>query len=288
MIMFSVAVRLFGGVLAVLRIATVNVNGIRAAQRRGMGSWLEERRPDILCLQEVRADDATLHEAIGAGWHGVHEEAAAAKGRAGVAVLSKTQPVAVREGLGDFVSAGRWVEADWALEGSADEPELLTVVSTYVHTGEADTPKQEEKYRFLADIRERMSKLTADGRHLVVCGDLNIAHREADLKNWKGNLKKSGFLPQERAWLDSLFDEDGFVDTHRQLAGEGPGPYSWFSWRGRAWDTGAGWRIDYVISSAPLARLAVAAEVDRAATYEQRWSDHSPVVVDFDPLALRT
>jgi exodeoxyribonuclease-3 len=269
--------------VTVLRVATVNVNGIRAAQRRGMGAWLEERAPGIVCLQEVRADDDTLSAVMGAGWHGVHEEAASAKGRAGVAVLSRTEPIAVRSGLGEFVSAGRWVEADWALAG---EPELLTVVSTYVHTGEADTPKQEEKYRFLADIRERMNKLAADGRHLVVCGDFNIAHREADLKNWKGNLKKSGFLPQERAWMDSLFDEDGFVDTHRQLAGEGPGPYSWFSWRGRAWDTGAGWRIDYVIASAPLARLAVAADVDRAATYEQRWSDHSPVVVDFD-LALR-
>jgi len=273
---------------AVLRLATVNVNGIRAAERRGMAAWLGARRPDILCLQEVRADDATLYGVMGEGWHGVHEESSSAKGRAGVAVLSTTKPVAVRSGLGDFVSLGRWVEADFALAGSgAGEPELLTVVSTYVHTGEADTPKQEEKYRFLADIRERMNKLAADGRHLVVCGDLNIAHREADLKNWKGNLKKSGFLPQERAWMDSLFDEDGFVDTHRRLAGDGPGPYSWFSWRGRAWDTGAGWRIDYAISSAALSRLAVAADVDRAATYEERWSDHSPVVVDFDPLSLR-
>lgn len=268
-----------------LRVATANVNGIRAAERRGMGAWLKERQPDILCLQEVRADDATLSEVMGAGWHGVHEEASSAKGRAGVAVLSTTEPVAVRSGLGDFVSVGRWVEADFALAG---EPDLLTVASVYVHTGEADTPKQDEKYRFLADIRERMNKLAADGRHLVVCGDFNIAHREADLKNWKGNRKKSGFLPQERAWMDSLFDEDGFVDTHRRLAGAGPGPYSWFSWRGRAWDTGAGWRIDYVISSEPLSRLAVAAEVDLAPTYAERWSDHSPVVVDFDPLSLRS
>jgi exodeoxyribonuclease-3 len=272
----------------VLRVATVNVNGVRAAQRRGMGAWLAERRPDVLCLQEVRADDDVLHAVMGDGWHGVHEEAASAKGRAGVAVLSRTEPVAVRTGLGDFVSVGRWVEADFALAPSSPgEPELLTVVSTYVHTGEAETPKQDEKYRFLADIRERMNKLVADGRHLVVCGDLNIAHREADLKNWKGNLKKSGFLPQERAWLDSLFDEDGFVDTHRRLAGDRPGPYSWWSWRGQAFDNDTGWRIDYAISSEPLARRAVAAEVDRAPTYAQRWSDHAPVVIDFDPLSLR-
>jgi exodeoxyribonuclease-3 len=269
-------------------VATVNVNGIRAAGRRGIGAWLEARRPDILCLQEVRADDATLFGVVGPGWHGVHEEASSAKGRAGVAVLSPAEPVAVRTGLGEFVASGRWVEADFALpgDGPSGGPKLLTVASAYVHTGEAGTPRQDEKYRFLADIRERMNKLAADGRHLLVCGDLNIAHREADLKNWKGNLKKSGFLPPERAWMDALFDEDGFVDTHRRLAGDGPGPYSWFSWRGRAWDTGAGWRIDYVISSGPLARQAVAAEVDRAPTYEQRWSDHSPVVVDFQPLGL--
>jgi exodeoxyribonuclease-3 len=274
--------------MSVLRVATANVNGIRAAERRGMGAWLAGRRPDILCLQEVRADDATLYGIMGPEWHGVHEESSSAKGRAGVAVLSRTPPLAVRSGLGDFVSAGRWVEADYALAGAAGEPELLTVVSTYVHTGEAETPKQDEKYQFLADVRERMNKLAADGRHLVVCGDFNIAHREADLKNWKGNLKKSGFLPAERAWMDALFDEDGFVDTHRALAGEGPGPYSWFSWRGRAWDTGAGWRIDYAISSEPLSRMAVAADVDRAPTYDERWSDHSPVVVDFDGLTLRS
>ncbi len=124
-----------------LRVATVNVNGIRAAERRGMRAWLDERRPDVLCVQEVRADDATLHRVMGESWHGVHEEAAESKGRAGVAVLSRTEPLAVRSGLGDFVSVGRWVEADFAITAAAPgEPELLTVVSTYVHTGEAGTP----------------------------------------------------------------------------------------------------------------------------------------------------
>jgi exodeoxyribonuclease III len=267
----------------VLRIATANVNGIRAAERRGMGAWLAERQPDILCLQEVRADDATFFAIMGEGWYGVHEESGSAKGRAGVAVLSRTEPVAVRSGLGEFVSVGRWVEADLALAaGTEDEPRLLTVVSVYIHTGEAETPKQEEKYRFMADIRERMNKLAADGRHVLVCGDFNIAHREADLKNWKGNLKKSGFLPAERAWMDSLLVEDGFVDVHRKMAGEGLGPYTWYSWRGKAWDFDSGWRIDYLIASPSLADSISAAEVDKAATYAERWSDHSPVVADFD------
>ncbi|WP_026311110.1 exodeoxyribonuclease III [Parafrankia elaeagni] len=261
-----------------LRVATVNVNGIRAARRRGMGAWLEARCPDILCVQEVRADDAVLADSVGSGWHIVHE-ASGAKGRAGVAILSRIAPTSVRAGLGDFTGAGRWVEADFALEG---DPGLLTVVSVYVHTGEADTPLQEEKYRFLATIRERMAKLAADGRNVLVCGDLNICHREIDLKNWKGNLKKAGFLPPERAWLDQLFTEDGFVDLVRSFTGEQPGPYTWWSWRGRAFDTDTGWRIDYLISSDQLAGRITAAAVDRPPTYDQRWSDHAPVYADFD------
>jgi len=243
-----------------------------------MGALLEARRPDILCLQEVRADDAVLAAAVGPDWHVAHE-ASTVKGRAGVAILSRTVPTGVRTGLGDFTGTGRWAEADFSLEG---DPGLLTVVSVYVHTGEADTPAQDEKYRFLAAIRERMAKLAADGRSVLVCGDLNICHREIDLKNWKGNLKKAGFLPPERSWLDQLFTEDGFVDLVRNHAGEQPGPYTWWSWRGRAFDTNAGWRIDYLISDGQLAGRVLTAIVDRAPTYDQRWSDHAPVYAEFD------
>ncbi|MEJ2579673.1 MAG: exodeoxyribonuclease III, partial [Kineosporiaceae bacterium] len=151
--------------------------------------------------------------------------------------------------------------------------------------GEAGTTKQEEKYRFLDAVRERMRELAGDGRHLVVCGDVNIAHREADVKNWKGNLKNSGFLPEERAWLDRITADDGFVDVHRSLAGDRPGPYTWWSWRGRAFDTDAGWRIDYQLATPGVAERAVSAEVDRAELYAQRWSDHAAVVIDYD-LAL--
>ncbi len=274
-----------GRLLRVLTVATANVNGIRAAVRRGMRGWLAERRPHVLCLQEVRAAEAELASALGPGWHGVHAEALTA-GRAGVAVLARVPPVAVRTGLGgvpggaEFDGTGRWAEADLPLESVAGG--VLTVVSVYVHKGEAGTVKQEEKYRFLDAVSRRLAQLAADRRPAVVCGDLNIAHREVDLKNWKGNLAHSGFLPQERAWLDRVLGDGRWVDVQRGLAGAGPGPYSWWSWRGKAFDSDAGWRIDYQLATPDLAARALKAETDRAPSYAQRWSDHAAVVVGYD------
>lgn len=272
-------------------VATANVNGIRAAVRRGFGAWLDDRAPDVLCLQEVRAADADLDAALGDGWAGVHEPART-PGRAGVAVMSRTPPQEVRAGLpavpgaadaDGFDDSGRWVEADLTLPGGA----LLTVVSVYVHKGEADTPRQEEKYRFLDAVGRRLARLREraagypGGGHVLVCGDLNIAHREVDLKNWKGNVRKAGFLPPERARIDGLL-ADGWVDVQRSLAGPGPGPYTWWSWRGKAFDNDSGWRIDYQLATAGLAELAVDAVADRAPSYAERWSDHAAVVVSYD------
>lgn len=263
-------------------VATANVNGIRAAVRRGMPAWLDRRAPDVLCLQEVRAPDAVLREVFAEGWHLVHEEAEA-KGRAGVAVLSRGAPAAVRVGLGDvagaerFARTGRWVEMDLPTPAGP-----LTVVSAYVHSGEVDTPKQDDKYAFLDAMTLRLRQLGADGARVLVCGDLNVAHREVDIKNWKGNVKRAGFLPQERAYFDTFFGEMGWVDVHRALAGPGPGPYTWWSWRGKAFDTDAGWRIDYHMATPALATTARTAEVDRADTYDERFSDHAPLVVTYD------
>ncbi len=267
-------------------VATVNVNGIRAATRRGMGGWLAERRPDLLCLQEVRADDAALHDALGPGWCGVHEEAGS-RGRAGVAVLARTAPLAARTGLARTgfdaeCGAGRWVEADYPVVGSGTP---LTVVSAYVFTGQAGTPRQDEKLAFLGAARRRLDEIAADGRPALLTGDVNIAHREQDLKNWKGNRGKAGFLPAERAWFDDLLAA-GWVDVVRRAHREMPGPYSWWSWRGRAFDNDAGWRIDYQIATPALAALAGTTAVDRAPSYRLRWSDHAPVVVEYD-LRLR-
>ncbi|ROP43125.1 exodeoxyribonuclease III [Pseudokineococcus lusitanus] len=294
-----------------LTLATANVNGIRAAARRGMGDWLSGRGVDVLCLQEVRADDrtlrATLAEMAGeaapdeaaadqgapvAGWHLAHVEPTedGTKGRAGVAVASRLPVTAVRTDLGDadedgrFARAGRWVEADLTLP----DGRTLTAVSAYVHSGEAGTPKQDDKMAFLAAATRRMAALgAAEGALAVVTGDLNVGHRELDIKNWKGNQKKAGFLPEERAALDTWLrapDDDGglgWVDVARRLAGEVDGPYSWWSWRGQAFDRDTGWRIDYQLATPALGAAATTCVVDRAPTYDARWSDHAPVVATY-------
>ena len=265
-----------------LRVATANVNGVRAAYRRGMADWLERTDPDLLLMQEVRATDEVLRDHLGAEWSLAHAEPGTdgSKGRAGVAVASRRPIKAERSEVGPdrFSGCGRWVEADIVL----DDGSTLTAVSVYVFTGEAETPpRQEEKYAFLDAMTARLTDLRTDDRHVLLCGDLNIAHREEDLKAWKANRKKSGFLPAERAWLDRLFTA-GWVDIGRRFGGDGPGPYSWWSWRGKAFDNDAGWRIDYQIASPGLAAGALTCVVDRAPTYAERWSDHAPVVATYD------
>lgn len=262
-------------------LVSANVNGIRAAVRRGGLAWLGTTGADVVTLQEVRASDDQLRAALSDtafdGWEVTHAPASA-KGRAGVAVLSAHPVKDVRtDDLADeFDGAGRWVEADVVVGG-----QVLTVASCYVHTGEAGTPRQAEKQRFLTAMGQRLESWAADGRLAVVTGDLNVAHTADDLKNWKGNRGKSGFLPEEQEHLDRWAASHGMVDVHRRLHGPGPGPYTWWSWRGQAFDNDAGWRIDYQLATAPLAARAVAARVGRAATYAERWSDHAPVLVDY-------
>ena len=264
-----------------ITLATVNVNGIRAAFRKGMADWVAARRPDVLALQEVRAPDELVGDFLpGDTWTVTHEPCEI-KGRAGVAIASRLPAKAVRVGLtqGIAVDTGRWVEADIETPGG----DLLTVVSAYIHSGNADDPtKMAQKYAFLDAVTRRMGDLMAAGSHAVVVGDLNIAHRNVDIKNWKGNLKSAGFLPEERAYLDGWFDGLGWVDLGRRFGGEGPGPYTWWSNRGQAFDNDSGWRLDYQLATPGLAERAVRVEVDRAASYDTRWSDHAPLVVTYD------
>jgi len=275
-----------------LRIATINTNGIRAAFRKGMGEWLEHRNLDILAIQEVRASTEDLENLLGPEWDILHDPATA-KGRAGVALASRRKASIHRVDLGDpdFDSAGRWLEADYEVDG-----EIVTVVSTYVHSGEVGTPKQVEKYKFLDAMTARLPELAAHSKYALVVGDLNVGHTTLDIKNWKGNVKRAGFLPEERAYFDRFFGPEGetvegadgstgpglgWVDIGRQQAGEVDGPYTWWSWRGQAFDNDTGWRIDYQMATPALAERVTAYAVDRAAAYDQRWSDHTPVVVDY-------
>lgn len=263
-----------------LTIATVNVNGIRAAWRKGMPGWLEERSPDVLTLQEVRAPDDIVEDLLAGTGLKLALAEAEAKGRAGVAIASGTAAEASRIGIGEeyFARSGRWVENDYRLADGS----LLTVVSAYVHSGEVDTPKQADKYRFLDRMLVRLEELAAHADHVVVTGDLNVGHTELDIKNWRGNKKKAGFLPEERAYFDKFFGASGYVDVARSLAGEVEGPYTWWSQRGQAFDNDTGWRIDYQMATPALAALAREATVDRAASYDARWSDHAPLVVRYD------
>ncbi|MEN0086149.1 MAG: exodeoxyribonuclease III [Leifsonia sp.] len=271
-----------------LRIATINANGIRAAFRKGMGAWLDGRDVDILAIQEVRASSEDLQGLLGDEWDIVHDPASA-KGRAGVAIASRHRAAIHRVELGptEFDSAGRWLEADYEVGDT-----VVTVVSAYVHSGEAGTDKQVEKYKFLDAMEARLPELQKHNELAVVMGDLNVGHRTLDIRNWKGNVKRAGFLPEERAYFDRILGAQddpsynegaglGWVDVVRRHAGEVEGPYTWWSWRGKAFDNDTGWRIDYQLATPALAARVQDVAVDRAAAYDERWSDHTPVVVDY-------
>lgn len=267
-----------------IRIVTVNVNGIRATARRGGLEWLAGSGASVICLQEVRATTPQLLETLEGSdfesWH-VYHAPAPELGRAGVAILSQIEPSAVRVGVKvpKIDGQGRWIECDFSTAVGD-----ITVVSTYVHTGEVDTPKQDAKFEFLHGMDQRLGALARSskksGREVVVCGDFNIGHREVDIKNWKGNRGKAGFLEEERAHLDRWFHKE-WTDLGRHLGGPGPGPYTWWSWRGRGFDTDGGWRIDYQIATPGLAARARSAEVGKAPSYAERWSDHAPLIVEF-------
>ncbi|MBO0651809.1 exodeoxyribonuclease III [Streptomyces triculaminicus] len=260
-----------------LTVTTANVNGLRAAAKKGFVEWLAATEADVVCLQEVRAEAHQLPDEVREpeGWHVVHAPAAA-KGRAGVSLYSRREPDAVRVGFGsaEFDGSGRYAEID--LPG-------VTVASLYLPSGEVGTERQDEKERFMAEflpyLVDLKARAAADGREVLVCGDWNIAHTEADLKNWKANRKSAGFLPEEREWLTKVFTE--YVDVVRALHPGAPGPYSWWSYRGRAFDNDSGWRIDYLAATPGLADRALKARVERAATHTERWSDHAPVTAVF-------
>ena len=254
-----------------MRVVTLNVNGIRSAARKGLYPWLAAQRADIVCLQEVKAHEADLEPAIlnPKGYLG-HFHCAEKKGYAGVALYTRARPDKVVKGFGvrEFDAEGRYLEARFG---------KLSVISVYLPSGSSGPHRQASKFRFLEAFLPHMAKLRRSGREVLLCGDWNIAHKEIDLRNWRSNQKNSGFLPEERAWLTKLFDEVGFVDVFRRLNAK-PDQYTWWSNRGQAWAKNVGWRLDYHIATAGLAKTA-----QREAIYlRKRFSDHAPLTIDYE------
>lgn len=256
-----------------LRIISLNLNGIRSAWSKNVLPWLAEQQADIVCFQELKAQLPDLSAAMLApdGMHAFYH-CAEKKGYSGVGILSRSCPLAVVEGFdrGEFDNEGRYLRVDFG---------NLSVISLYLPSGSSSPERQDAKFRFLEVFLPKMQALRAEGREIVLCGDWNIAHKEIDLKNWKSNQKNSGFLPEERAWLTQVFDALGWVDVYRRLYPEAAGEsYTWWSNRGQAWAKNVGWRIDYQIATPGIAALARRASVYK----EQRFSDHAPLIVDYE------
>lgn len=260
-----------------LRICSLNMNGIRAAYRKGFADWLAEHQPHMVCLQEVRIQDKDLKDDMRhpEGYQG-HFNLAQKAGYSGVGLYLKDEPNQVHVGMGcdEFDPEGRIIRADYG---------KLSIISAYLPSGTSGDARQDAKYRFLAHFENWLSQFMADhkatGREYIICGDWNIAHHNIDLKNWRGNQKNSGFLPEERAWLTKLFDEAGWVDVYRTLYPEHEAEcYTWWSNRGQAWANNTGWRIDYHISTPGAAAAAKKAWVYK----DNRYSDHAPLIVDYD------
>ncbi|MFZ9140935.1 MAG: exodeoxyribonuclease III [Burkholderiaceae bacterium] len=273
-----------------MRIISLNANGIRSAANKGVFDWLADQSADLVCVQELKAQGSDLTEAhtrIKSSQQKdlfAHLHWAEKKGYSGVAVFSHQAPTGVKAGIGvsEFDLEGRVLRADFEAGQWGPGAKPLSVVSLYAPSGSASDERQASKFRFLdvfyPVLQAWMQEHRQTGREFVICGDWNIAHTEQDLKNWKGNLKNSGFLPEERAWFGRMLSELGWVDVYRQLYPQATEEgYTWWSNRGQAWVKNVGWRIDYQIATPGLAARAQSAQIHKAS----RFSDHAPLVIDY-------
>ncbi len=253
-----------------MRVITLNLNGIRSATTKGVWDWLQTQDADVICLQEVRAQAHQLPdlEALGLSGYHAHWNAAERPGYSGVGLLSKREPVSVSSGFGseEFDREGRTILANFG---------AYSVMSAYLPSGSSGEDRQAAKYRFLDAFLPHLEGLK-EKSELLVCGDYNIAHHKVDIKNWRSNQTASGFLPEERAWMDSLLSK-GFRDVFREQVGAETAIYSWWSNRGRARENDVGWRIDYQIGTGKFGNASSGASVFR----ERFFSDHAPVIVDY-------
>ena len=253
-----------------MRIITLNCNGIRAAARKGFFEWLSEQHADFVCLQETRIQpfQRTDPRFFPKGYTNCYVDAEK-PGYSGVALYCRRKPDRIREGLGwaDFDSEGRWIQADYG---------RLSVVSLYLPSGTSSDVRQDFKYDLMERLKPLLKKFAASGREYIICGDINIAHKNIDIKNWRGNRKNSGFLPEERAWMDWWLEEGGMVDVFRKVDPR-EDQYTWWSNRGQAWAKNVGWRIDYQIGTPVIAKRAQSVQIYK----DERFSDHAPLVIDY-------
>jgi exodeoxyribonuclease-3 len=258
------------------KLTSLNANGIRSAASKGVEAWIDRTRPDCICLQEVKAQAPDIEGRFErmAGLEG-HFHFAQKKGYSGVAIYTRHAPSDVIVGFGspEFDAEGRYVELRF------DTPaRKFSIISCYFPSGSSGEERQQAKFRFLGEFDPHLARLKRT-RDFVLCGDVNIAHHEKDLKNWKGNRKNSGFLPEERAWMTKLLSETGLVDVYRQLQPETTEEcYTWWSNRGQARAKNVGWRLDYHIATAPIAQLAKRETIYRT----ERFSDHAPITVEYE------
>jgi len=265
-----------------MRIITLNLNGIRSASNKGFFKWLHNVQPDIICLQELKAQasDMTSEMLAPDGFFGYFHYAQK-KGYSGVGIYTKNQPDEVIIGLGntdtrlsekenkEIDDEGRYIECRFG---------NLSVISLYLPSGSSGEERQAFKFKVMAHFMLHLESLRESGRDVLICGDWNIAHQEIDLKNFKGNKKNSGFLPEERAWMSEIFDRVGWVDVYRQLYPHTTDAcYTWWSNRGQAWAKNVGWRIDYQIATPDFAAKAKQASIYK----EERFSDHAPLIIDY-------
>jgi exodeoxyribonuclease-3 len=254
-----------------LRVITLNLNGIRSATAKGVFNWLARQKADVICVQELKAQAADMTEQMLApgAYHG-HFHYAEKKGYSGVGIYSLREPDRVKIGFGvrEFDDEGRYVRADFG---------PLSLISIYLPSGSSGEHRQQSKFRFLDVFYPHLKALRKEGREIIVCGDWNIAHKEIDLKNGRSNQKNSGFLPEERAWLTKVYDEQGWVDAFRRVDTRAE-QYTWWSNRGQAWAKNVGWRIDYQIATPGVAATAKKVRIYK----DQRFSDHAPLTIDYD------
>lgn len=254
-----------------MRIITCNLNGIRSAAKKGFFTWMLQQNADVICVQEIKAQEAEVADKLfqPEGYH-CYFHFAEKKGYSGVGIYSRLKPNNIIRGLGwtEADQEGRYIEADFG---------KLAVVSLYMPSGSSGEHRQVIKFDFLDRYRRYLQSKLLLPQDYIICGDWNIAHKAIDLKNWRGNQKNSGFLPEERAWMDELFGSMGFVDAFR-LVNQAPEQYTWWSNRGQAWAKNVGWRIDYQVISPGLKNHVQSAHIYK----DQRFSDHAPLIIDYN------